>query len=86
MMFNRNQTRSITLCMTYLQECFIVSYVVHCDHFIRVYFGWGLTGLFTVIVILVLLGICCGCLGHDSEVLPTERGFMSNCGGRILVM
>ncbi|KAL4231264.1 Prominin 1 b [Mactra antiquata] len=52
----------------------------------RVYFGYGLTGLFTVVVVLIFLGICCGCLGQDSDKLPTERGFMSNCGGKLLIL
>ncbi|XP_053406462.1 prominin-1-A-like [Mercenaria mercenaria] len=52
----------------------------------RVYFGYALTALFTIIVVLALLGICCGCLGQDSEKLPTERGAMSNCGGCLLII
>ncbi|XP_052770796.1 prominin-1-A-like [Mya arenaria] len=52
----------------------------------RVYFGWGLSGLFTVIVLLAILGICCGCLGQDSDKLPTERGFLSNTGGCLLII
>ncbi|XP_060575132.1 prominin-1-A-like [Ruditapes philippinarum] len=52
----------------------------------RVYFGYALTGLFTIIVVLALLGICCGCLGQDSDKLPTERGFMSNLGGCLLII
>ncbi|XP_052228819.1 prominin-1-A-like [Dreissena polymorpha] len=52
----------------------------------RVYFGWGLSGLFSVIVVISLLGICCGCIGQDSEKLPTERSCMSHCGGRLLII
>ncbi|XP_052706079.1 prominin-1-A-like [Crassostrea angulata] len=52
----------------------------------RQYFGYGLMGLFTLIPVLNIVGICCGCLCGDGDAIPTKRGCGSSCGGCLMMM
>ena len=54
--------------------------------FIRQYFGYGLMGILTLIPVLNIVGICCGCLCGGSDVIPTKRGCGSSCGGCLMMM
>ncbi|XP_062603999.1 prominin-1-A-like [Saccostrea cucullata] len=52
----------------------------------RQYFGYGLMGLFSLIPVLNILGIFCGCCCGGSDVKPTERGCCSSCGGCLIIL
>lgn len=54
--------------------------------YFRQYFGYGLMGLFTLIPVLNIVGICCGCLCGDGDAIPTKRGCGSSCGGCLMMM
>ncbi|KAK3095696.1 hypothetical protein FSP39_017731 [Pinctada imbricata] len=52
----------------------------------RQYFGYGLMGLFSLLPILLLLGICCGCCCLGKDTKPTKRGCCSSCGGCLMIL
>ncbi|KAK3791333.1 hypothetical protein RRG08_012517 [Elysia crispata] len=58
--------------------------VVKYDTF-RWYGGLGLAGLAFLVNILMLLAVCCGILGGNADVAPSERSKLSNSGGNLLL-
>ncbi|XP_005092242.2 prominin-1-A, partial [Aplysia californica] len=51
----------------------------------RRWFGFALTTVFVIIVVLLLLGVFLGVVCYDRTALPTERSRGSNCGGNLLL-
>ncbi|XP_060086040.1 prominin-1-A-like [Ylistrum balloti] len=52
----------------------------------RVYFGYGLMGVFSLIPLMFLIGILCGCACLGENVRPTERGCIPSCGGCLMMI
>ncbi|KAL5021210.1 hypothetical protein ScPMuIL_000365 [Solemya velum] len=51
----------------------------------RWYGGVGLASIILLICLLQLLGLVFGVFGHERTAKPTERNFVSNCGGNCLM-
>ncbi|OWF43854.1 prominin-1-A-like [Mizuhopecten yessoensis] len=52
----------------------------------RIYFGYGLMGVFSLIPLMFIIGILCGCACLGENVRPTERGCIPSCGGCLMIL
>ena len=66
-----------------------VTVILKTAHFFHWYSRWygglGLAGLAFLVNILMLLAVCCGILGGNADVAPSERSKLSNSGGNLLL-
>ncbi|XP_033756757.1 prominin-1-A-like [Pecten maximus] len=52
----------------------------------RIYFGYGLMGVFSLVPLMFMIGILCGCACLGENVRPTERGCIPSCGGCLMII